>query len=183
MESSGCRRWPRAGEAGRHGGNCLMRRRRSSKMHIDTTAGSQTAHAPRRSIRHHLGRQDVVMNLSERRIGSAVVIAVTGRLDHGSAMGFETALQPYLVNCRTDGDTVVLDFSGVDYISSVGLRVLLLAAKRASAQGGTIAVASLQPVVREIFEISKFTMVIRCYAGVRDALAALSPAALAVYGT
>ena len=123
------------------------------------------------------------MNLNERRIGSAVVIGVTGRLDHAGAAGFDTALQPHLVNCRAAGDTVVLDFSGVDYISSVGLRVLLLAAKRANAQGGAIAVASLQPVVREIFEISKFTMVIPCYAGVRDALAALSPSALAAYGT
>jgi anti-anti-sigma factor len=118
------------------------------------------------------------MNLSERRIGSAVVLGVTGRLDHAGAAGFEAALQPYLANCRADGDAVLLDFSGVDYISSVGLRVLLLAAKRAKSQGGALAVASLQPVVREIFEISKFTLVIPCYAGVYDALAALSPSAL-----
>ena len=44
----------------------------------------------------------------------------------------------------------MLDLSGVDYISSVGLRVLMLAAKQAKKQGGTVVVANLQTVVREI---------------------------------
>ena len=67
---------------------------------------------------------------------------------------------------------IVLDLSAVDYISSVGLRVLMLAAKQVKSQGGSISVAALQPVVREIFEISRFNLVIPSYAGVDDALAA-----------
>jgi anti-sigma B factor antagonist/stage II sporulation protein AA (anti-sigma F factor antagonist) len=122
------------------------------------------------------------MQLTNRRIGNAVVLAASGRIDHASADGFRDALQPYLAQCKADGDVVLLDFSGVEYISSVGLRVLMLAAKQAKRQQGAVAVAALQPVVREIFEISKFTMVVPCFAGVRDALAALAPAALAAYG-
>lgn len=122
------------------------------------------------------------MQLTNRRIGNAVVLAASGRIDHASADGFREALQPYLAQCKAGGDTVVLDFSGVEYISSVGLRVLMLAAKQAKGQQGAVAVAALQPVVREIFEISKFTLVVPCFAGVRDALAALAPAALAAYG-
>lgn len=122
------------------------------------------------------------MQLTERRVGNALVLAASGRIDHASADDFKTALQPYLKRCEKGGDVVVLDFSGVEYISSVGLRVLMLAAKQAKSQSGAIAVAALQPVVREIFEISRFTLVISCFAGVRDALAELSPSALAVYG-
>jgi anti-sigma B factor antagonist/stage II sporulation protein AA (anti-sigma F factor antagonist) len=122
------------------------------------------------------------MQLTERRIGNALVLAASGRVDHASAEDFKTALQPHLQQCKAGGDVVVLDFSGVEYISSVGLRVLMLAAKQAKSQGGAIAVAALQPVVKEIFEISRFTLVIPCFAGVRDALAELSPLALAAYG-
>lgn len=119
------------------------------------------------------------MHLTDRRIGNALVLAAAGRIDHASAESFKTALQPRLDQCKAGGDVVVLDFSAVEYISSVGLRVLMLAAKQAKCQGGAIAVAALQPVVREIFEISKFTLVIPCFAGVRDALAELAPSALA----
>lgn len=111
-----------------------------------------------------------------------MVLATTGRIDHASAEGFKTALQPYLDRCTAGGDVVVVDLSAVEYISSVGLRVLMLAAKQVKSQGGAVAVAALQPVVKEIFEISKFNLVIPCFAGVRDALAELAPAALAAYG-
>jgi anti-anti-sigma factor len=75
----------------------------------------------------------------------------------------------------------VLDFSKVEYISSVGLRVLMLAAKQSREQGGTIVVAALQPVVREIFEISRFNLVFECFGTTRAALAKVSPAGLVAY--
>lgn len=123
------------------------------------------------------------MQLTDRRIGNAKVLAASGRIDHASAESFKAALAPHLAQCKAGGDVVVLDFSGVDYISSVGLRVLMLAAKQARSQASAIAVAAPQPVVKEIFEISRFTLVIPCFAGVRDAIAALAPSALASYGT
>jgi anti-sigma B factor antagonist len=49
--------------------------------------------------------------------------------------------------------------SGVDYISSVGLRALMVAAKQVKTQGGRIAVAALTPMVREVFQISRFHLV------------------------
>jgi len=74
---------------------------------------------------------------------------------------------------------VLLDFVGVEYISSVGLRVLMLASKQAKTQGGSIGVAALQPAVKEIFDISRFTMVLDVFPSVREGLARLSPPALA----
>jgi anti-anti-sigma factor len=123
------------------------------------------------------------MQLTDRTVGNALILVASGRIDHASAESFRAALQPHLDRCRAGASIVVLDLCGVDYISSVGLRVLMLAAKQVRPQGGNIAVAALHPVVREIFEISKFNLVIPCFAGVREALAELSPSALTALGT
>ena len=64
----------------------------------------------------------------------------------------------------------MLDFSGLDYISSAGLRILMIVAKQVKSQQGIIVVAAMQPVVREIFEISKFTYVLKCSDSVAEAL-------------
>jgi anti-sigma B factor antagonist/stage II sporulation protein AA (anti-sigma F factor antagonist) len=110
------------------------------------------------------------MELSSARHGDAVVVSPRGRIGHASAEGFKTALAPYLARCAP-GHPLVLDLGGVDYIASVGLRVLMLASRQIRTQGGTILVAALQPLVREIFEISKFTLVFPCFPSVADALA------------
>ena len=75
----------------------------------------------------------------------------------------------------------MLDLAGVDYVSSAGLRCFMLAEKQAKSQGGTIVVAAMQPVVNEIFEISRFTLVFKTFPTVRDALAKVSPAALKAF--
>ena len=122
------------------------------------------------------------MQLTDQRIGNARVLKVSGRIDHAGAEDFKVALQSYLEQGKAGGEVVVLDFSAVDYISSVGFRVLLLADRQAREQQGAIAVAALQPVVKEIFEISKFTKVVACFEDVRSALAALSPSPLTSHG-
>lgn len=113
------------------------------------------------------------MELTERRAGKAVIVAAAGRIDMATADPLRQRIIP-LVN--EAGSVVVLDFAGVDYISSAGLRVLMLAAKEAKNSGSKIAVAALQPLVNEIFEISRFNKVLPCYAGVDEAVAALTPA-------
>ena len=56
----------------------------------------------------------------------------------------------------------------------MGLRVLMVAAKALRARGGRIAVAALQPVVAEIFDIARFGHVLEVFPTVDDALAALA---------
>jgi anti-anti-sigma factor len=122
-----------------------------------------------------------VMHLDHARFADVVVLSPRGRVDHATAEELRTALAPHLTRCAAGQDHVVLDLAGVDYISSAGLRVLMLAAKQARAQGGFLAVAAVQPLVQEILEISKFMLVLRVLPSVRDAVAAASPAALAVF--
>ena len=109
-----------------------------------------------------------------------LVATADGRIDFAGAQVLEGALAPALA---PDGPVrgIVIDLAGVDYISSVGLRVLMVAAKTMRARKAVIAVASLQPVVAEIFEISRFHHVVDVRGSVRDAIAAVSPEALAAY--
>lgn len=111
------------------------------------------------------------MELFPSRRPGALVLAPRGRIDHGNAEDFQAALRAPLAECRAGGARLVLDLSGLEYISSAGLRVLMLASRQATAQGGDIVVAAMAPVVREIFDISKFTLVFRCFETVDEALA------------
>ena len=121
------------------------------------------------------------MRFSSRPLADIVVATPVGRIDHAGAGLFELALAPSLDTiCDTRGG-LVLDFAGVEYISSVGLRALMIAAKRAKAHGARIAVANLQSVVAEIFAISRFDSVLEVFPSVRAALERMSPAALAAF--
>lgn len=119
------------------------------------------------------------MKVDHTRFADVVVVAPIGRVDQATAEELKTALAPHLARCARGQDHMVLDLASVDYISSAGLRVLMLAAKQAKAQGGFLAVAAVQPLVQEILEISKFTLVLMLLPSVRDAMAAVSPAAVA----
>ena len=121
------------------------------------------------------------MQVSQERYADALVLTPVGRVDNSTTDALRADLNAHIAACRKDGDRLVLDFSKVDYISSVGLRVLMLAAKKAREQEGTIVVAGLQPVVREIFEISRFNLVFQCFGTVREALGKVSANALAAY--
>jgi anti-anti-sigma factor len=111
------------------------------------------------------------------RHADVLVVSVTGRIDYMNAEDFKSALQPHLANCAAGGDRVVLDLSRLEYVSSAGLRVLMIAAKDVRIRKGTLVAVALQPVVREIFEISRFTLVFEIFDSVQDAMRAVSPAA------
>jgi anti-sigma B factor antagonist len=121
------------------------------------------------------------MRLNQRRYGDALVLSPAGRLDHDSSEGFRAELQPVLDASARDGRCIVLDLSGLEYVSSAGLRCFSLAAKQARAQGGKLVVAAMTPLVSEIFQISRFHMLFEIHPGVREALVAVSPHAVAAF--
>jgi len=114
------------------------------------------------------------LDVTSRTFGNVVVVAPAGRADLTGSAALESALAPLWA--RADVSGLVLDFAG-----SVGLRVLMIAAKEMRARRARIAVAGLQPVAAEIFAISRFDKVLEVFPVVRDALAAISPTALAAY--
>lgn len=114
------------------------------------------------------------MELKQRTHGSTLVLAPAGRIDQSSAAAFEAALAPYVATCTQDSAALVLDFASVEYLSSVGLRVLMLASRQVAAQGGRIVIAALRPLVKEVFEISRFNLVLTVYDDVAAAAEALA---------
>ena len=121
------------------------------------------------------------MELSTRRFADVVVAEPAGRIDFTNAEDFKSALWQALTQNQGEHGPVVIDFSRVDYISSVGLRVLMLAAKEMNGGRRKITIAAPSPVVREIIEISRFHLILTVFASVREALERLSPQALAAH--
>jgi anti-sigma B factor antagonist/stage II sporulation protein AA (anti-sigma F factor antagonist) len=99
------------------------------------------------------------MDLDARLSNNTVVLAPRGRVDHLNAEAFGKAVAPHVETCKRNGPGLLFDLSGLEYISSAGLRVLMLASKRAVPAGGRIGVAAPTAMVREILEISRFDLV------------------------
>jgi anti-sigma B factor antagonist len=130
-----------------------------------------------------VGRSDIggLVPFQSRHFGNIAVATPAGRLDQAAAADFEQALLPLVDDPQAAG--LIVDFAGVEYISSVGLRVLMIAAKQIRARKGRVAAVALQPIVAEIFAISRFDSVFEIFPSLREALAAMSPEALAAYGS
>ena len=92
------------------------------------------------------------MTITKKQNGNALEIALEGRLDTMTAPELEAEL-----NGSLDGaETLTLDFTGLSYISSAGLRVLLAAEKRMGKKGG-MTVTHVGEAIMEIFEVTGFT--------------------------
>ena len=121
------------------------------------------------------------MALPAQNFANALVLGVGGRLDQDNCEPFRADLMMHVEQSAHDGGAVILDLSGLEYVSSAGLRCFMLASRQAKAQHGRIFVAALQPMVAEIFEISHFNLVFQVFPTVREALAAASSEAAAAF--
>ena len=122
------------------------------------------------------------MNLTKSMYADVLVLSPVGRLDHDNCAAFHSALERYLEEPSSSAARgVVFDLAGLEYVSSAGLRCFMLAAKQARAHGGKILIAAMQPVVGEIFEISRFSMILEAFPSVRAALESLSPESVQAY--
>ena len=121
------------------------------------------------------------MNVSSRRFANAIMVHVAGRLDQDTCEAFRGQLMGFVDTAARDGGAIVLDLSSLEYVSSAGLRCFMLASRQAKAQSGRIFVAALQPMVKEIFEISHFNLVFQVFPSVREALGAVSAEAAAAF--
>nr|WP_294519431.1 STAS domain-containing protein [uncultured Rhodopila sp.] len=99
--------------------------------------------------------------------GGYTVARFEGRLDAITSAAAETGLAAMVA-----AGPVVADMEQVRYISSMGLRVLLKAARLAKESGHRFAVSGLQPAVREVFEIAGFDRLIANFTTVAEATAA-----------
>ncbi len=91
------------------------------------------------------------MNVTRQEENGTLTLLVEGRLDTTTAPQLEEQIPT-----GTQIQTLILDLSKLEYVSSAGLRVLLCAQKQMSAQGGKLIVKNAQDAVLEVFEITGF---------------------------
>ena len=93
------------------------------------------------------------MDIDTRREGSVTVVAITGKLDAVTSPAFEQQVRETV---NAGNHAIVVDLARLDYISSAGLRALLVLAKQVKAKGGKACVAGVSGDVRSVFEMSGF---------------------------
>jgi anti-anti-sigma factor len=110
------------------------------------------------------------MEISTRKEDKAMVVTVSDRMDAVTASDFENALAELM----DQGDRIfVIDFTELDYISSAGLHSIFAVAKKLKGMDGKLSLASLQEMVKEIFDISGFSAIIPTFDSVASALKAI----------
>ena len=109
------------------------------------------------------------MSILSSVIDGVFVVIPNGRLDTNNHAEAEALVLAHTV---TGAEKVVFDFSKTDYISSAGLRVVLVAAKKVRA-GGAIALCNANEQVAEVLEISGFLDIIQHYGGLQQAIDAV----------
>lgn len=106
------------------------------------------------------------MKITEREIDNIQVIAISGRVDVISA----NDLEGYLDNAIRNNSRIVFDLSDTEYISSSGLRVFLAALKIMKTRECEMKMASLQPVIRNILDISGLSNIFSIYHNLKEAI-------------
>ena len=110
------------------------------------------------------------MELREESAGGVIILDVKGRVDSTTAPDFGERLGAILGASQS---RLLVDFQQVDYISSAGFRVLLVAAKRAEDSGSRLVLCRLSAKVRQLFDLGGFLDLFSVLPSREEALAAL----------
>lgn len=110
----------------------------------------------------------MTLTITEKKQDDKLVVYCEGRVDSTNANIFEEKLAAIVDEGQ---NKFIIDFSKIAFVSSAGLRVLLIAAKKVKPNGGAIILTGLSPEVQEVFDISGFTSIFTIYKTVEEALA------------
>jgi anti-anti-sigma factor len=122
------------------------------------------------------------MEISERRTANIVTLSLSGKLDGTTAKAFEDKI---LGQIESGDRRFIIDLAQLDYVSSQGLRVFLLAGKRLDSANGKLVLCGFKKTipyhtlnrprdpVREVFDIAGFSSIFSVYGSDDDAIKAL----------
>ncbi len=96
----------------------------------------------------------MALQIHQQQQGGVRILALSGRLDTETAADLELTIQDLM----TAGERhFVMDLDGISYVSSAGLRVLLMLAKQLDAGRGSLRLAGLSAAVAQVFDVAGFT--------------------------
>lgn len=107
------------------------------------------------------------MEITEEKRGEVMIVALSGRLDAVTSPDVEKRLLALIAQGNV---RLALDLSGLSYISSLGLRVLMAVAKQVQTGGGRLALAAFSNTVQEIFKLAGFTELFSVHQTVDEAV-------------
>jgi anti-sigma B factor antagonist len=107
------------------------------------------------------------MEIREKRLGDAYIIEISGRMDTMNSKDLDARLNSII---GRNIARIVIDMGAVDYISSVGLRVLLASLKRQKESHRFLALTALQPFVKDIFRVTGLEKIFSIYPSQEDAI-------------
>jgi anti-sigma B factor antagonist len=110
------------------------------------------------------------MDIKIRESGYVRIVDLIGRLDTGTSPEAENAISKLL---DAGNNKIVINLAGTDYVSSSGLRVLLVTAKKLSAMSGKLKICRPNAVVKEILDISGFSTILDVRSSEEEALSEL----------
>ena len=100
------------------------------------------------------------MNIETQEKDGIAVVALEGNLDTNTVAEGEK----HLFGLVEEGKSkILIDFGNLDFISSAGLRILLVTGKKMKGGGGELRICSLNEVVQEVFDISGFGTLLNVY--------------------
>jgi anti-anti-sigma factor len=110
------------------------------------------------------------MDIQDEEIDGTTVVTPNGRLDANASTAFADRVGALVGAAKPK---LLIDFSGIDFVSSAGLRALLVLLKKVQAAGGAFALCGVRAPVREVLDISGFTSMMSIHPARAEAIAAL----------
>jgi anti-anti-sigma factor len=111
------------------------------------------------------------MEIQKERVGDAHVVTVSGRLDGIYSSAFANQVGELITGMTPK---ILIDFTDIDFVTSAGLRALLVLLKKSKASGGVFALCGVNEQVAEVLDISGFAAMFSIHSGRAEGLAALN---------
>lgn len=107
----------------------------------------------------------LVVNIETRMTGGHIV-TLDGRLDGMTYADCEKKIEPLII---PETKALMFDMSNLDYISSMGLRIILKARKVIEGNGGAVHIINMQPQIKKVFEIVNMLHGMTLFASIQEA--------------
>jgi anti-sigma B factor antagonist len=107
----------------------------------------------------------LIMNI-ENKVPGFYIVTLNGRLDGTTCADCEANIASILI---PETKTLMFDMSNLDYISSMGLRVVIKTRKFIEGQGGSVNTINMQPQIKKVFEIANLLQGMTLFASTKEA--------------
>jgi anti-anti-sigma factor len=115
--------------------------------------------------------EELWMEIQKERVGDTYVVSANGRLDGIYSAAFAKEVGELIVGTNPK---ILIDFAEIDFVTSAGIRAVLLLMKKAEASGVVFALCGVNSQVREVLDVAGLAPIVTIHSGRSEGLAALN---------